>query len=121
VLLFGLPYIIQGINLSIALDAERYSFFMTQMQLAFIGLDFLVGGGSLFIGTGLFFQKEWARKAWLVFLVLTPLAHFFVIVLLADAGHPAGAALYKWIGVVVLVSIISWAYLSKDSVKARFH
>ena len=121
VFLFGLPYIIQGVNLIISLDPERYSFFIIQIQMGLIGLDFLIGGGSLFIGIGLFFQKEWARKAWLVFLILLLLAHFFVIVLLTAVGNPAGPALYKWIGVVILVSIISWAYLSRAFVKASFH
>ena len=31
------------------------------------------------------------------------------------------AALYKWIAIVVVVSIISWAFLLKPSIKARFN
>jgi hypothetical protein len=118
--LFGLPYLTQGVNWVLAIQAGQYSF-LIQIQLAIIFLDFIAGAASLILGVGLFFHREWARKAWLVFLILLLLAHFLVIVLQFDAGYPAGAALYKWIGVVILVSIISWAYLSKASTKARFH
>src|SRR5947207_15613501 len=111
--LFGLPYLTQGVNWLLAVDAEQYRSFIVQIQLATIFLDFLLGAATIFIGVGLFFYKEWARKAWLVFLILTLLVHFQVMVLEFFAGYPAGVALYKWIGVVILVSIISWVYLSK--------
>ena len=127
--LFGLPYLTQGlyrliafdVSGLIALNARQRNFFLLQIQLAIILFDLLIGGTSIFIGAGLFLRKEWARKAWLVFLALTVLVHFFMTGIQFFAGYSIRAGGYLWIGLVIFVSIISWAYLSKATIKARFH
>jgi uncharacterized membrane protein len=119
-LLFGLAYSVEGVfTLMIALS-RRYSFSITLLNLAVIIFDLLIGTGSMVIGFGLFFQKEWARKGWLIFLIFTVLVHFHMTIMQVLAGYSNLGRLYAWIGMVVLISVISWAYLSKASIKARF-
>jgi capsular polysaccharide biosynthesis protein len=72
----------------------------------------------------LFFRKKWARRAWLVFLILTLHVHFFMTAIqffAAYSGYSGLARVYVWIGMVIFVSIISWAYLCKATIKAGFH
>jgi len=119
--LFGLPYLTQGVFQLLAFDSAPHSFFILNTQLAIIFYDFLIGAASIVIGAGLFFHKEWARKAWLAFLLLTLLVHFFMTGIQLFAGYPHSAGLYRWIVIVVFVSIISWVYLAKARIRARFH
>jgi hypothetical protein len=119
--LLGLAYLTQGVSRLVTFQSGRYSFLILQIQLAIIFYDLLIGGASIFIAVGLFFLKEWARKAWLVFLVLTLLVHFLMTATQFFAGYSALGAVYKWIGIVISISIISWVYLSKAPVKAGFH
>lgn len=118
---FGLPYLTQGVSWWLSINPGRYIFVKVQIQLIFIALDFVIGFASISFGIGLFLRKEWAREIWLAFLIVTILLHCQVIVVQTIAGIPASTALYKWIGVVLLVTIISWAYLSKAATRARFH
>ena len=118
-IMFGLPYLAEGVERLMVFDSAQYGGFILQLLLAIIIFDLMIGTGSIFIGAGLFFHKEWARKAWLMFLVFTTLVHFLMTILQVLAGARL-AGLY-WIGMVVFVSIISWAYLSKARIKARFH
>jgi len=120
--LFGLAYLTDGVNVLITLAPRRYSFFILQVELAIIFFDLLIGGASISIGVGLFFRKEWARKAWLVFLILTLLVHFFMTAVQFSTGYSiAVARTCVWIGTVIFVSVISLAYLSKAPVKAGFN
>jgi hypothetical protein len=117
--MFGLPYLTEAVHWLTLFDSARHGVFMRQVHLGIIFFDVVIGIGSIFIGAGLFFHKEWARKAWLAFSIFTPLVHFNMTFMQLLAGYPLGG-LY-WIGMVVFVSIISWAYLSKARIKARFH
>lgn len=45
------------------------------------------------IGVGLFFQKEWARKGWLIFLIFTLLVHFHMTIMQVLAGYSLGKTL----------------------------
>ena len=117
--LFGLAYLTQAVVLSIAFASRRYSLFTFLIQLAFIYFDLLIGGLSIVFAAGLFLFKEWARKAWLVFLILTPLMHIFMTGIQFAAGYTGLS--YKWTAMVIFVSLISWTYLSKATVTADFH
>jgi hypothetical protein len=119
--LFGLPYLIQGLTLLLLVSPRRVGFLMFQLQPAIIALDFVIGLASLVFGVGLFLHKEWARMAWLAFLLLTLFVHLNMTVLQLLAGFSQLEALYRWIGLVILLAIISWAFLSKRTIKARFH
>ena len=119
-ILFGLPYLSQGVSALRVLSA-RFGLFLFHYQLVVIVLDVLIGMASIVIGAGLFLRKEWARKAWLAFLIVLVLAHFHMTIIQILAGFPNMTALYRWIAVVVVISIISWAYLTNRKVKAGFH
>jgi hypothetical protein len=121
--LFGLPYLIQGVTMLVLvfprggrLDSIRF-----QLLVSTIALDLVLGLAPPFIGVGLFLYKEWARKSWLAYLLLTLFVHLHMTVLQFLVRRTHMVALYKWIAVVVFVSILSWAYLSRASTKAYFH
>jgi hypothetical protein len=119
--LFGLPYLVEAVGLLIVPFDVRSSLFLFHLLVAIITLDFVVSMAAIVIGVGLFLHKEWARKAWLAYLVLLLFVHFNMTVIYVLAGFSRMTALYKWIAGVVFVSIISWAFLLKPSIKARFH
>jgi hypothetical protein len=89
--------------------------------MAILFFDLLFGVASLVIAVGLFLRKELARKTWLVFLILMPLVWTHLTVIKFFAGYSGLRGVYRSIGIFVLVSIISWAYLSKAAIKARFN
>jgi len=120
-LLFGLSYLRQGVSKLIAIPSGRYSFLTMQIQLALIFFDLLFGVASIVIGAGLFLRKEWARKAWLVFVIITLLVGLHLTAMQFFAGYSGLARVYGWIGLLIFVSTISLVYLSKAPIKARFH
>ena len=89
--------------------------------MALIFFELLFGVASIIIGAGLFFRKEWARTAWLGFGIFTLLVGLHLTALQLFAGYSGLAEVYGWIGFVFFVATISWAYLSKPPIKARFH
>ena len=118
--LFGLPYLIQALGL-IGRFPLRIDRFLFHLRLAIITLDLALSMAAMVIGVGLFLHKEWARKAWLAYLVLLLFVHFNMTVIQLFAGFSGMTALYKWIAVVVVVTIISWAFLLKPSIRVHFH
>ena len=118
--LFGLPYLIQAVGLLTRSSSVRSELILFHLVLAIISLDVVLSISAIVIGVGLFLHKEWARIVWLAFLLLLLLVHFNMTVMLLIGGSSRMTALYMWIALVVLVSIISWAFLSKASIKARF-
>jgi hypothetical protein len=118
--LFGLTYLIEAVELLLARFDVRSNRFVFHLLVATITLDFIISIAAIVIGVGLFLHKEWARKAWLVFLLLLLFVHINMTVIQLLAGSSRIAALDKWIVIVVLVSVVSWAFLSKASIKARF-
>ena len=118
---FGLPYLIQVRDMLTVLLPLRLSVSTQILKVAILTLDLVFGMSPMIIGTGLFLHKEWARKTWLTYLLLLLLVHFNMTVIYLLAGYSRERALNKWIAVVVFVTVISWAFLSKASIKARFH
>ncbi len=59
--------------------------------------------------------------SWLVFLILMLLVWLHMTVIKFFAGYTGLGQIYRWFAMLILVSIISWAYLSKATIKARFH
>ena len=117
----GVPYLVQGATALMALlSASRFRLGPVLFQLAIIIFDALIGVGALVIGVGLFLVKEWARKAWLVFLIVTLLIHLFMTILQILIGATNMGWLYHWISVMVFITLLSFFYLSKASTKAKF-
>jgi len=119
--LFGLPYLIEAAGLLISRFDLGSNFFLFHLLVATITLDFIMSVAAIVIGVGLFLHKEWARKTWLVYLVLALFVHFNMTVILLLGGYSRMTALYRGIALVFVVCIISWAFLLKPSIKARFH
>ena len=118
---FGLPYLIQAVELLTRSSSVRSELIVFHLLLAIITIDVVLSMAAIVIGVGLFLHKEWARKTWLVYLVLLLFVDFNMTVIQLLGGYSRMAALYKWIAIVVVVSIISWAFLLKPSIKARFN
>ena len=119
--MLGVPYLVQGVAAATVLfSASRYRLGPVLFQLSIIIFDLLIGSAALVIGVGLFLLKEWSRKAWLIFLVVTLLVHFFMTILQILIGAPNLGWLYRWISIIVFIAILSFLYLSKKSTKARF-
>ena len=117
----GVPYLVQGASvLMVLLSASRFRLGPVLFQLSIIIFDALIGVGALVIGVGLFFVKEWARKAWLIFLIVSLLIHFFMTILQILIGATNMGWLYRWISVMVFITLLSFFYLSKASTKAKF-
>ena len=120
-LMLGLSYLRQGMSTLIAIPSGQYRFFTLLIQLALTFFELLFGVASIVIAAGLFFRKEWARKAWLVFVLLTLLVGLYLTAIQFFAAYSGLAGVYVWIGLLILISAISWLYLFKVSTKARFH
>ena len=118
-ILFGLPYLIQGVS-ALRVFSARFGLFLFHYQLVVIILDVLIGMASIVIGVGLAFRKEWARKAWLAFLIVTLLIHFFMTVLQILIGSSNMGWLFRWISIIVFITLLSFLFLSMKSTKARF-
>lgn len=117
--LFGVPYLIQARNM-LSAGVRASDLFMLLVQVAVLTLDFVRGMAAIIIATGLVLQKEWARILWLAFVLLLLFVHFNVTVIYLLAGSSRMVGLSRWVVIVILFSIISWVYLSRPSIKARF-
>lgn len=115
---FGVPYLIQARDmLSVA---PPPSLFMLLMYVAVLTLDVVMGMASIIIAIGLVLHKEWARILWLAFVLLLLFVHFNMSVILYLSGYSRTLGLSRWLLFVILFSIVSWACLSRPSIKARF-
>jgi hypothetical protein len=96
-------------------------FFPGQYQAAVIALDVIIGLVSFAIGAGLLLYKGWARKAWLIFLLALLFAHSVMSSAEVMLGHKIRGWIYQWIAMIILMTLVSWIYLTKASVRSRFH
>ena len=118
---FGLPYLIQAVGLMTRSSSLRSELILFHLVLAIITVDVVLSMAAIVIGVGLFLHKEWARKTWLVYLVLLLFVDFNMTVIQLLGGYSRMTALYTWIAVALVVTIISWAFLLKPSIRAHFH
>jgi hypothetical protein len=119
--LLGSSYVSEGAHwlLSFASGATDRSLFWFQYQVAVIVIDFFTGGAMILSGLGVGLLREWGRKCWLALLPLTLLIHAVTMLAQRAAGIDVRRS-YGWVGMVVVVSLLSWAYLTRPRVKARF-
>jgi len=119
--LFGLPYLIQGLSIVAVIFSARYvRASALLLPITFLVFDVVLAVAAMIIGVGLVLLKEWARKGWLVFLIVLLLVHFHMTIIQLLAGQSNMSFLYKWIAVVIFVSLLSWFYLTRAATKARF-
>jgi predicted transporter len=71
-----------------------------------------LGVMTLFIGAGLYFAKEWAERAWLVFTILLPVVHLIRLVAVYELGAFWMIERTIELTLVVAVAVFSWKVLS---------
>jgi hypothetical protein len=93
---------------------------MRRMLLGAIMLFTIASLLTLPSAVGLFFAKEWARKLWLV--VVLMLALFHLVRLVADARGGVAIMVMRLLEVALigLVASISWRRLTSESLKGVF-
>lgn len=119
--LFGSFYLSEGAHWlsQFASGATRRDLFWSHYQTAVIFFDLFAGGGLVLAGVGMSFQREWGRRAWLAMLGATVFLHL----LMTFANHAAGIELGHsrgWVAAVVLLSLASWALLTRPAARTRF-
>lgn len=120
-IILGSLYVSEGAQwlLGFASGATDRSPFWVRYQIAVIALDFLIGWASIVSGFGVLLLREWGRMCWLVLLPLVLLLHASMTLAQLAAGIDVRRS-YGWVGMMVLVTILSWAYLTRPRPKARF-
>ena len=120
--LLGVAYLAQGVTwlASMMRFGAASRFFTGQYQAAVIALDVMIGLASFAIAAGLLLYKDWARKAWLIFLLALLFVHSVMISAEVMLGHKIRGWLYQWIAMIILMTLVSWIYLTKASVRSRF-
>lgn len=120
-ILFGSFYLSEGVSwlLKFASGATSRDLFWAQYQSAVILFDLVIGGGSLLAGAGMLLRRQWGRKTWLALLALTVFLHLLMTLSNRAVGIDVSRS-YGWLVMVLLTAIISWALLTRPSVKARF-
>jgi hypothetical protein len=119
-LLFGLLHLGDGLSELVKTLSRRHSIFIFQIQTITIFIDLVFGVALLVIAVGLFFLKIWARKAWLVLLVFMLVVWLHMTIMRYLAGYSGVSGIYPWIVILLLVSIVSWAYLTRKRIKALY-
>jgi hypothetical protein len=120
-ILFGSFYLSEGFSWlhRFASGATSRDLFWAHYQTAVILFDFFVGGCSILAGLGMLVHREWGRKTWLALLTFTLFLHFVMTL----ANHAAGIDVsrsYGWVGMVVVATLISWAYLTRPAARVHF-
>jgi hypothetical protein len=119
-ILFGGAYLAEGVPwlYKFVFGQQSREQFLIEYQMAVIFFDISIGMAALVIGIGLVLKKDWAREGWLGLLLFTLFGHL-VVSAMAWIGFGVSPFNY-WQGMVVVLTIISWAYLTKESVKSGF-
>jgi len=120
-ILFGSFYLSEGVSwlLKFASGATSRDLFWAQYQSAVILFDLVIGGGSMLAGAGMLLRRQWGRKTWLALLALTVFLHLLMTLSNRAVGIDVTRS-YGWVVMVLLTASISWALLTRPSVKARF-
>jgi hypothetical protein len=120
-IILGSSYLSEGVHwlLGFASGATGRSPFRVQYQTAVIALDLLIGAASILSGVGLVLLREWGRVCWLVTLSLTLLLHVVMMLAQLASGIDVRRS-YVWVTMLVAVTILSWAYLTRRRPRARF-
>jgi len=102
-----------------ASGATDRSPFWFQYQVTVVALDFFIGAASVLSGLGVVLLREWGRKCWLALLPLVLLMHAVFMLAQRAAGVDFRRS-YVWVGMLVVVAVLSWAYLTRPRARARF-
>jgi hypothetical protein len=120
-ILFGAFYLSEGVTwlFRFASGATSRDLLWAHYQAAIIFFDCVIGSGSVSAGVGMLFRMDWGRKTWLAVLALTVFLHLLMTLANRAVGIDVSGS-YGWVGMVVLAAVISWACLTRPTVKARF-
>ena len=108
-ILFGSFYLSEGVTWLLRFVSGETSrdLFWANYQTAVIIFDLVIGGGSISAGAGMLFRMDWGRKVWLAVLTLTVFLHLLMTLANYTVGMDVSRS-YGWVGMVVLVAILSW-------------
>ncbi|MGH9904931.1 MAG: hypothetical protein ACRD8U_05010 [Pyrinomonadaceae bacterium] len=119
-LLFGLMHLGDGLSELVKTLSRQHNVFIFQIQTISIFVDLVFGVALLVIAVGLFFLKNWARKSWLVLLAFMLVIWIHLTIMKYLAGYTGVSTIYPWIVILLLVSIVSWTYLTRERVRALY-
>ncbi|HTG86733.1 MAG TPA: hypothetical protein VL907_06855 [Pyrinomonadaceae bacterium] len=88
-------------------------------KLSFITWDVLFGLCLIVAAVGLMLWKQWGRMMWLALLPALLLVHLAIITKGGLFGYVNESYLI-WTGMVAFVTALSWWYLNKTQIRARF-
>jgi hypothetical protein len=121
-IVLGVAYLNEGVSLTgvviYAQSQKVHDAFI--IQSAFVAWDFLFGLSLIAAGIGLLLLKEWARIMWLGLTPALVLVHLGIIVVSEFTGSGTSVFYWVWTGMIVLVAVLSWRYLTNEKVRARF-
>ena len=89
------------------------------LKLSFITWDVLFGSCLIVAAVGLMLWKQWGRMMWLALLPALLLVHLAIIAKDGLFGYVSESYL-TWTGMVAFVTVLSWWYLNKTQIRARF-
>ena len=121
-IVFGAAYLKQGVGyidpLHLALAQKGTSDFITYALIVSWDLQF----GTLLIvaAVGVLFFREWARVMWLGLLPAVMLVHFFMVAVNLVYRGRISTSYLIWTALVVTVTALSWWYMTKERIRARF-
>jgi len=121
-IILGAAYFNEGVVYSAllryALDQQARDVFVAYML--FVTWDFLFGTSLIVAGIGVLLFREWARVMWLGLMPALVLVHLGIIIVNEFFRRGSSTSYTVWTGMVVAVAVLSWWYMTKDRIRARF-
>ena len=120
-IILGAAYFNEGVQyaglLRLVLMQEVREVFLT--YVLFATWDFLFGSSLIVAGIGLLLLREWARLMWMGLVPALVLFHLGIIAVGGSRGEVSSSYL-AWTAMVVAIGALSWWYLTKERIRARF-
>jgi hypothetical protein len=119
--ILGAAYLKEGVLFIrwFAYGSRRLSSLDLLLKLSFITWDVLFGLCLIVAAVGLMLWKQWGRIMWLSVLPALFLVHLAIITKDGLFGYVNESYLI-WTGMVAFVTALSWWYLNKTQIRARF-
>jgi hypothetical protein len=121
-IILGAAYFNEGVRvigiLQFAASQKLSGMFLT--WLSFLAWDFLFGGSLIIAAIGVLLFKEWGRMMWLGLMPALVLVHFGVIAFHQTFRNGSSKEYFLWTSMVVLSTALSWWYLTRPRIRARF-
>ena len=121
-IILGAAYFNEGVAfiylLRFALSQQVNEVFIR--YLLFVTWDFLFGTSLIVAGIGLLLFREWARFMWLGLMPALVVVHFGIIVYIEVFRGGVSNFYLFWTVMVLAVAALSWWYMTKERIRARF-